>query len=258
MRIKVLFIGVLALALLVTSGFSAELIKYPVGADTELGIGTVVKLSGENTVEACGVGEEAIGVIIGYEGSGVTREYLLSFSGIVDNVRLAEDIVLVDIGEKLMPASSGRVKLIDDPPTGSVVGIVLETGFAGDRVRIIVNIEYSSGAGAQNLSEVLGEGNSTGGLTITNDVGDVTVDDNLYITGNLDLDGNVTDGNWLGDEIQDAYVADNVTSGRIQNYASAPLTSRLGEVYYNTSDNGTYIYTTSGWDDYEGPEGPAG
>jgi len=131
-------------AVLAVSAFSADLIKYPVGASGELALGTVVKVVGANTIAACGEGEEPIGVIVGFEGSGSSREYLIVSSGIARNVVLAEDAGVSDIGKKLMPASFGRVKFLDDPPTGSLVGVLMENGLADSPVKIMVNIDLSA------------------------------------------------------------------------------------------------------------------
>ena len=138
------------------------------------------------------------------------------------------------------------------------------------------------------LARVMTRDNSTDNIPFVDETdGEVTVDDDLRVTGDLyvknnsiyldntvrtlqlsapsismdrsitlpDRDGEIT---VLGQSIQDSEADDDLTAGRIRSFVSFPGTPRLGEIYLNSGDDEVYIHTSSGWAEFRGPEGAIG
>ncbi len=132
---------VLIVAMIVAIAGATEILKVSVGGTPGLTDGTVVKVSGDNAIAVCNAGDQPAGVIIGYEDDGGSRYYLIVSSGIAENVLLGGDVTA---GDKLTPADGGAVQRLSEYPTGHVVGIALEDGASGERIKIMLNLELDA------------------------------------------------------------------------------------------------------------------
>ena len=163
------FLLILTILILGSASFAQELIKYPVSntGPADLQIGAVVRVDADDAVRLCNEGEEADGVVIGYEEESGTRYYLIRNSGIARSLNIVLGAAAISSGDKLVPADGGNVQSLADDPDGYVVGVALTGGSAGGSINAIVNTMTSGGAlSNQNLAEVLAEGNSAGSSDI--------------------------------------------------------------------------------------------
>ena len=148
---------VLLIFALIATSYCSEVIKFPVTSSSVLENGTVIRINGENSVIACDEGEEPSGVIISYENDG-SRSYMLSVAGIVPGIRCANPITA---GEKVVPADGGEIKPLSGDLDGYVMGVALEDGLSGDRIKIMLSIKVSGGGDDQNLFNKVSDGFNT-------------------------------------------------------------------------------------------------
>ncbi|HHS50419.1 MAG TPA: hypothetical protein ENN07_04820 [candidate division Zixibacteria bacterium] len=181
---KFAIICILAL-MTIMSATAQEILKVSVGGSGGLLPGTVVKVTGDNAVDACNEGDTPVGIIIGYEDEGADRLYLITPSGIATNVLCATNI---SAGDQLVPADGGAIQRLADDPDGFVVGVALENATSGTRTKIMANIFTGGGSGAggeDNQTITTGEGltGADGGTD-----GDFTIDIDLMANSGLKIE----------------------------------------------------------------------
>ncbi|MCD6501606.1 hypothetical protein J7L01_03310, partial [bacterium] len=143
---------ILVLVLFVTVAFAADMIKFPVGASTDLNVGTVVKIAGDDAIAACVEGDEPVGVIMAVEVyASAPDSYIVSSAGVVPNVLCGSAITA---GDKLVPAAAGAVQPLSSDSDGHIVGFALESGVSGASIKIMVSIAATGGAGDQTDVDV--------------------------------------------------------------------------------------------------------
>ena len=127
--------------------FAADIIKFPCVSGTDLPLGTLVKVTGVNTVEPCVLGDIPDGVIASVEidASG-PDEYLIVSSGIVNNVVYAPGATPTFAGTYVVPGGTGQILPLGDDPDGHVIGVSLENGFPGDPIKVLLTFFGAEGA----------------------------------------------------------------------------------------------------------------
>ncbi|MCD6501605.1 hypothetical protein J7L01_03305 [bacterium] len=200
---KILLV-ILAFTVCTFSVEAGDVLKYNiVDNGSALSIGTIVKIVSDTTIDVCGEGELPVGVIIGYEGASSDPDYyLVANSGIASNVRCGETI---SDGDKLVPYTFGSVRKLATDPTGYVVGVALEDGSLGNRIKMMVDIVTGGGAGgggADDDWQVIGDGTPPDTVYNLSDyigIGTSTPAEKLDVNGNLYLSGgDLRTDRWTG------------------------------------------------------------
>ncbi|HDR90886.1 MAG TPA: hypothetical protein ENN75_01420 [candidate division Zixibacteria bacterium] len=130
------------LILTVAVATADTVIKFPFSGEigSSIQAGTVVKIVGENTLAPCEEGDIPVGVV--YLVETFTEEpdsYSVVSSGVVSNLLVATGRMIL-AGNKLVPADGGAVQAMSSNLEGHVIGVAVEGGTGGDRIKAIINI----------------------------------------------------------------------------------------------------------------------
>ncbi|MCD6502393.1 hypothetical protein J7L01_07300, partial [bacterium] len=200
---KILLV-ILAFTVCTFSVEAGDVLKYNiVDNGSALSIGTVVKIVSDTTIDVCGEEELPVGVIIGYEGASSDPDYyLVANSGIASDVLCGEAI---SDGDKLVPCLFGSVQKLSSDIDGYVVGVALEDGSLGNRIKMMVDIVTGGGAGgggADDDWQILSDGTPPDTVYNLSDyigIGTSTPAEKLDVNGNLYLSGgDLRTDRWTG------------------------------------------------------------
>ncbi len=211
MRYLTIF-AILIICLCARPVFAVDVIKYPVGAATDLDAGAVVKVTGDNTIALCDEGDEPVGVItaiIVYPSD--PDSYLVQAEGLDPGLEIVAGASNVTAGDKLVPANGGTIQPLSDDPDGHIVGVALKDGVAGDKIRAIINIGIADGDWQISGNDMYSLPTGNVGIGTTSPQHALDVDGAIYSRRNaLTYNANITI-DWNNGNIQSVILTGNTT-----------------------------------------------